>query len=255
MTWRVARSLDVLLAEINAIAPSRSKASDGSIGDTAHAASASDHNPNSAGVVCARDFTHDPSHGADMGAISRIVASSGHPDLKYVIFNRRIWQDGWQPYYGSDPHTGHMHVSVGRGPDGRSTQPYDDTTPWGVAEEDDVSAEDVWTYDPGRDGVGGVMNQGSDAKTNITVQPGYALQRAWGEAKDAAAGVAAVRAEQAAAAKREAARDARLDALGQQLASLTAAVNALASAPDAVVRAATGQALRDAGAALAEPTQ
>lgn len=31
MTWRVAKSLEVLLAQINAIAPNRDKSSDGSI--------------------------------------------------------------------------------------------------------------------------------------------------------------------------------------------------------------------------------
>ena len=33
MTWRVARSLDVLLAQLNTRAPNRSKAADGSVGD------------------------------------------------------------------------------------------------------------------------------------------------------------------------------------------------------------------------------
>lgn len=32
-------------------------------------------------------------------------------------------------YTGSDPHTSHIHVSVGVGSDGQSTQPYDDRTP------------------------------------------------------------------------------------------------------------------------------
>ena len=44
MAWRVARSLDVLLGQLNALAPERSKASDGSIGDAAHASRSSDHN-------------------------------------------------------------------------------------------------------------------------------------------------------------------------------------------------------------------
>ena len=39
VSWYVARSLDQLLAEINASAPHRSKASDGSIGDASHSAS------------------------------------------------------------------------------------------------------------------------------------------------------------------------------------------------------------------------
>src|SRR5690606_28428713 len=65
------------------------------------------------------------------------VRTSGHPAAKYVIYNRRIaskthgW--AWRPYHGSNPHTSHVHVSVGVGPDGRSTGPYDNTSPWGVA--------------------------------------------------------------------------------------------------------------------------
>src|SRR5690554_7976273 len=52
-----------------------------------------------------------------------------------LIFNRRIASKGggWRAYHGSNPHTSHVHVSVGVGPDGRSTGPYDDTSPWGLA--------------------------------------------------------------------------------------------------------------------------
>jgi hypothetical protein len=135
--WRAARSLDVLKDEIDAIAPGRSTRSDGTIGDAAHQASASDHNPNDQGVVCARDFTHDPGSGADMQRISRRIVAVLPPALKYVIWNRQIWSraraaDGWRRYTGSSPHTEHMHVSVGRGPDGHSTGPYDDTSTWGL---------------------------------------------------------------------------------------------------------------------------
>lgn len=135
--WRAARSLDVLLDEVNSIAPGRSKASDGTIGDAAHAASDSDHNPNDANVVTGRDFTHDPATGADMHRISRRIVAVAPPALKYVIWDRRIWSrarasEGWRPYRGSNPHTRHMHVSVGRGPDGHSSGPYDDTSTWGL---------------------------------------------------------------------------------------------------------------------------
>lgn len=135
MAWRVAVSLQMLLGEINDLAPGRSKASDGSIGDQAHQSGWSDHNPNAADVVCARDFTHDPGAGADMHIITRRIVATDPPALKYVIYNRQIWTPGhgWDPYGGSNPHTQHAHVSVGWGPDGRSTGPYDDTSPWGVA--------------------------------------------------------------------------------------------------------------------------
>lgn len=136
--WRVAKSLDVLLAEVNARAPKRSKASDGSIGDAAHAARTSDHNPwvhdaAGVGVVRARDFTHDPAGGLDADWLAAQVADQlgKHPALgsgAYVIRSRRIistdrLREGWRPYSGSNPHEHHVHVSVGlRG--------YDSTAPW-----------------------------------------------------------------------------------------------------------------------------
>jgi peptidoglycan hydrolase-like protein with peptidoglycan-binding domain len=135
MSWRLAKSLGVLRDEINQIAPSRSKEYDGDIGDEAHQGRDSDHNPNYYGVVCGADFTHDPANGADMDRLAQAVAKSGYPDLKYVIRNYRIWNKfrGWHDYTGSNPHTTHMHVSVGVGPDGQSKPPYDDTVPWGIA--------------------------------------------------------------------------------------------------------------------------
>ncbi len=145
MAWRVARALDVLLAEINAMAPQRAKAADGSIGDAAHSSRASDHNPNVAGVVCARDFTHDPAHGCDAPAIAEYVrrlGKSGDRRVKYVISNARIaswigdW--AWRPYTGINAHRHHVHVSV-------STEPrhYDSTAPWGIDQEDEVKDADI----------------------------------------------------------------------------------------------------------------
>lgn len=140
MSWRAARSLDQLLSEVNAAAPNRGKAADGTIGDQAHAARASDHNPNAAGVVRARDFTHDPEHGCDAGQLAeriRQLGIAGHPALQagaYVIWNHRIASatlDGapwdWEPYSGTNGHTHHCHVSVSTAPAG-----YDSTKKWGV---------------------------------------------------------------------------------------------------------------------------
>lgn len=128
-TWVVDRGLDRLLAQINEAAPGRSKASDGSIGDAAHAAGDSDHNPESPpppgnpdNQVDARDFTHDPAHGADMGVVSEALRASRDRRISYVIFNRRIFSSytstggrqawAWGAYSGENPHTEHMHVSV-----------------------------------------------------------------------------------------------------------------------------------------------
>jgi len=144
MAWRLARSLEVLRNEVNTAAPNRSKASDGTIGDDAHQGTASDHNPNSADVVCAIDFTHDPANGADMHRISRAIVKRRPRALKYVIWNRQIWSvtraaEGWRAYGGSNPHTKHMHVSAGVGSDGHSTGPYDDISPWGVSAAVDLT--------------------------------------------------------------------------------------------------------------------
>jgi hypothetical protein len=118
MSWRVARSLEQLLAQINAGHPGRSKASDGSIGDTAHAATKSEHNPDSLGIVRARDFTHDPPR-FDAGAFAEQLRINRDPRIKYIISNRRICAGNagpspwvWRPYNGLDPHTGHVHLSV-----------------------------------------------------------------------------------------------------------------------------------------------
>lgn len=133
MAWRLARSLVVLTAEVKDAYPGTTV---WDLGDPAHAAGWSDHNPNQCcQVVCATDIL--PNGGLNLGQFAEDVRQSGHPALKYVIYNRRIWTrlrnaEGWRPYNGKNPHTGHVHVSVGIGPDGRSTGPYDNTTPWGI---------------------------------------------------------------------------------------------------------------------------
>ena len=130
MGWRLARSLEVLRDEIRAVHPGTTV---WTIGDAAHVVS--DHRPNAAGVVCAVDVLGD--RGLDLAAFAEHLRKANHRAVKYVIFNRRIWSkalnsQGWRPYHGSNPHTTHVHVSVGVGPDGRSTGPYDDESPWGV---------------------------------------------------------------------------------------------------------------------------
>lgn len=145
MTWRVARSLDQLAAELNAAAPDRSRRSDGTIGDAAHASRASDHNPwvpDPAGIVdgivTARDLTDDDEHGADMAKLLHYLTTVSHdPRIKYLIHNRRIYSSyptssapAWaaRPYSGPNAHLMHLHVSVRPEP-----LYFDDARPWGVA--------------------------------------------------------------------------------------------------------------------------
>lgn len=65
--WRVATCLTALRDKINALAPRRSRAADGTIGDAMHRTRSSDHNPwvedGRLGVVTAIDITDDPGKG------------------------------------------------------------------------------------------------------------------------------------------------------------------------------------------------
>lgn len=135
MAWRVARSLETLRNQVNVAYPRRNRRSDGTIGDTNHSKRTSDHNPwvppPHGGVVTALDLTHDPASGADMHRLAEAIKDD--PRVKYVIWNRRIWNPSvahrWRYYGGSNPHTSHMHVSV------RSTSAaYDSTAPWRLSE-------------------------------------------------------------------------------------------------------------------------
>lgn len=136
MSYREAKSLVLLHSEINATAPKRSRASDGWIGDPAHSSRVSDHNPNAAGVVRARDFTHDPAGGLNCHELANRlvdVMDERHPALgsgAYIIWNRRILSrdrrsEGWRVYTGTNGHTAHLHVSVAT--DARG---YDSLRPW-----------------------------------------------------------------------------------------------------------------------------
>jgi hypothetical protein len=137
MSWRNARSLTTLLEQVNKAHPKRSKASDGTIGDAAHARTASDHNPDAAGIVRALDLTTDTSGDAasrlDTQALANSLVASHDPRIAYVICNRRIARGypkagtkafTWAPYTGTDPHTSHVHISVVGGQLGDSTRPW-----------------------------------------------------------------------------------------------------------------------------------
>lgn len=137
MTWRLAHSLEALRDEVNQRWPNRSKASDGTIGDAAHASRDSDHNPwvqdGTMGVVTAMDITDD---GDIAEIIVRTLVARRDPRVKYLIHNRQIWRSyakpgipAWTPgpYDGVNAHLKHVHVSV------QSDRPrYDSVASWGI---------------------------------------------------------------------------------------------------------------------------
>lgn len=133
MSWRLAPSLAALFAEINTEWPKRDRSSDGSVGDTAHQARKSEHNPNADpaddvpdGMVTAIDIDKD---GLDVKRL--LDALIGDPRVWYVIWNRKIYSrnHSWvgRVYTGSNPHTGHVHVSLVQ-----TRKACQDTGPWGV---------------------------------------------------------------------------------------------------------------------------
>lgn len=137
MSWRTAGSLLTLGNEVNAARPRRRKASDGTIGDPAHAARKSDHNPNAAGAVTARDFDEDVDQWVGRAMWTHLL--NGRDErVKYVIYEGLLFhgptyeyangRPAWTPrrYTGSNQHLTHIHISV-------SSKPhlYDDRRPWG----------------------------------------------------------------------------------------------------------------------------
>lgn len=126
MAWRAMNSLLVLRGQVNLLAPYRGKGADGLVGDEAHQGTNSDHNPHPVDgvgdeMVTALDLTHDPAHGFDSYAFAEALRRNRDRRIKYVISNHRIFSSyamssraawTWGPYSGTDPHTGHVHVSV-----------------------------------------------------------------------------------------------------------------------------------------------
>lgn len=130
MAWVVTKSLGRLKSDFNTTFPNKDKSSDGTIGDTAHQAETSGHNPDDTSgsksestdadniaEVRAIDVDNDLHATANMqDVINRMLQTPN--DLKrltYIIYNHQIWRkkNGWkkETYNGSSPHTEHAHFS------------------------------------------------------------------------------------------------------------------------------------------------
>lgn len=111
MGWTLAPALATLRAEVNARWPNRSKAYDGTIGDTAHQARISEHNPDALGVVRAIDLDIN---GVNVQQLLNAVIRDDR--VHYVIHNRLIYSrtNGWKArnYTGASAHTRHVHISL-----------------------------------------------------------------------------------------------------------------------------------------------
>ncbi len=130
--WTLVPCLDELRGELTRVAPNRSKVSDGTIGDTVHQNSISDHNDDEDGNVPIRDAdnVHEV-HAIDLTAdlrepgltmemvVQHVVGrcrEGKETRLRYVIYNRRIWEadNEWRQrkYSGDSAHIEHAHLSA-----------------------------------------------------------------------------------------------------------------------------------------------
>jgi hypothetical protein len=172
MTAVLTAALTSLRSGFNTAFPARDKTTDGWIGDAAHQAETSGHNPDdTAGVsaeyqdadtkqeVRAVDVDKDLNHpGVTMyDVIRRILATPADvARLRYIIFCPplgpfganvpTIWSrnSGWSPrtYSGSSRHDEHAHFSGDPDTD-------EDGRPWSVASmgATSMTAQEVWSFD------------------------------------------------------------------------------------------------------------
>ena len=117
---KLSNAAEQLRSEINTKYPNRDKRSDGWIGDTAHNARKSDHNPDKQGWVRAIDIDSDLIKGSSkeswlLAEQIKTIAYKGDKRISYVIHQHRIasplknW--AWRVYKGSNPHVSHIHIS------------------------------------------------------------------------------------------------------------------------------------------------
>jgi hypothetical protein len=120
MTWTLAPNLKIRSAEVRAVWPDIVIYS---VGDQAHQAECSDHNPDARGIVHAIDIMTQTDTSYDSAAATNLAwLHHDTTDLQYFIHDRMIYSRSHGfvgiNYTGSDPHTNHIHVSGKHGTTG-----------------------------------------------------------------------------------------------------------------------------------------
>ena len=117
---KLSKAAEQLRSQINTKYPKRDKRSDGWIGDTAHNARKSDHNPDKNGWVRAVDIDSDLLQGSNkeswlLAEQIKMIALKGDKRISYIIHQQRIASSkqnwAWRVYKGSNPHISHLHIS------------------------------------------------------------------------------------------------------------------------------------------------
>ena len=136
MAWKNAPAIESLKAAVlSAYTPAVRKSTYvGTVGDAAHAARKSDHNPNGRGYVCAIDVGFEDETQDDLFVQALVRAKD--PRLSYIISDGKMWRSYAKPgipawtaakYSGPNPHKRHVHVSVSQDP-----RLYMDAARWSV---------------------------------------------------------------------------------------------------------------------------
>jgi hypothetical protein len=123
---KLSKAAEQLRSEINTKYPNRDKRSDGWIGDTAHNARKSDHNPDKQGWVRAIDIDSDLVKGSSkeswlLAEQIKTIALKDDKRVSYIIHQHRIasprqkW--AWRVYKGANPHISHIHISFDKSGD------------------------------------------------------------------------------------------------------------------------------------------
>lgn len=119
--WALAPTLAQLRRELLAAYPAVPSPAYGTIGDDAHRARHSDHNPDKNGYVRAIDVPNVKHDGPSLDLLAEFLRRVGSGQSHrvnpggYVVWNRRVASSRsrwlWTTYLGESPHTDHLHLS------------------------------------------------------------------------------------------------------------------------------------------------